>query len=1228
MREQRKDGKTPQALGRRLAHRYECLELLGSGGSANVYRALDTATQNEVALKQLHGHRSSDHRVALFEREFHTLAQLAHPNVIAAYDYGVDPGVGPFYTMELLPGGDLRDRVPLPYRETCRLLFEVCSSLALLHSRRLLHRDITPRNIRCTRDGRAKLIDFGALGPMVAGGSETIGTPAFTPPEAVLRSALDGRADLFSLGATLYFALTGELAYPARSFAEAMSAWNRKPAPPSARVPQIPFALDDLTMSLLSIEPAARPRSAFEVMQRLAAIADLPRSEHERVPRAYLTTPQLVGREALLTELRAPLKRAHRNQGAGLLLRAAPGGGRSRLLDVFALEAEISGATVLRSVASAGADRFAVALALTQHLVASQERWLELAQFQYLFARREPVDDQSGLMPKPARLALRPASDLIAEPKRLRRAIWRMFLRVSQKRTLVVAIDDAHRIDEDSAGVLAALLDRAPRQALLIALTAPAEPTGDSKALSLLARRCEQRSLAPLTQADMRELFGSVFGDVANLEHVATEIHRLARGSPRQALELAQHLLDGGALQYSGGSWSLPSQLTAEHLPHSAQAAMEARVAALEPTARAVAELHALAFEDGFSLGEYRLLLPALDARSLDAAISALIEQQLLTAAGDRYLLSHQAWLGALRARVSPLQAQQHHRALAQLFAARAQPLARIHHLFEAGLDEQGLDALIARNSEYAQRYDHTSALQMNISQLGPCYVRAIETAIRLGRPPREIHELRRWLVLTSTIIADAAYFWSSAPIWLEQLSRDSGLSDYRGAAEPDLMRALTQAHQRYTATPEAERVYTVEEAIRFLAEYVVSAHAIASRTMDQTLLWTLPSLLEPFAPLSPLLEAMWQNMIAACEAGCECRYEQARVRYRAVLDKLASVSSQEFPQVVIVRAGIAATLAVLDSALGLASATDWAAQLEGDVLLRAGCITIRRLARLEQGDWVAADRLRRQAELAALQVRAPELLVSLLTVELSAYAHARDLVGVKDVSQRMQSLAALHPGWRPYARDAQARFDLVRGDYAAAKRGFESALELVPVDARWRTPGIPVWITAQTGLSEALLGLEQPLQARAVAAAALAMCEAAEVQSHSYELIRALALAEAQLGQHDTALARLERLIRRQVAAGVGGLRLGVTYEACAQVAIWARDEDALRVYAQLTAREYRYGASSPLSARYQRLMNEAQRGGMSCMPNLAALRASVRAGASDDLTLTQSMTRTRQPG
>src|SRR5262249_5755425 len=151
--------------------------------------------------------------------------------VIEVYDYGLD-AAGPYYTMELLDGGDLREQSPLPWQRACALVYDVCSSLALLHSRRLMHRDISPRNIRCTRDGKAKLIDFGAMAAM-GPNQQLVGTPAFIAPEAFHFSMLDARTDLFSLGATLYYALTGRVPYPARSLADVVAAWAVKPLPPS-----------------------------------------------------------------------------------------------------------------------------------------------------------------------------------------------------------------------------------------------------------------------------------------------------------------------------------------------------------------------------------------------------------------------------------------------------------------------------------------------------------------------------------------------------------------------------------------------------------------------------------------------------------------------------------------------------------------------------------------------------------------------------------------------------------------------------------------------------------------------------------------------------------------------------------------------------------------------------------------------------------------------------------
>jgi len=189
--------------------RYTELDRIGQGGMGVVFRATDKKLGATVALKRLlEGRESStgSSRVELFHQEYRTLALLAHPHVVRVEDFGVDQGV-PFYTMELLEGADLYSLAPLAWREACSLVRDTCSALALLHSRRLLHRDLSPRNIKRADNGRAKLIDFGAMSPM-GHARQVIGTPPFVAPEVLGGHALDARTDLYSVGATLYFALT------------------------------------------------------------------------------------------------------------------------------------------------------------------------------------------------------------------------------------------------------------------------------------------------------------------------------------------------------------------------------------------------------------------------------------------------------------------------------------------------------------------------------------------------------------------------------------------------------------------------------------------------------------------------------------------------------------------------------------------------------------------------------------------------------------------------------------------------------------------------------------------------------------------------------------------------------------------------------------------------------------------------------------------------------------
>ncbi|MDB4985082.1 MAG: serine/threonine protein kinase, partial [Myxococcaceae bacterium] len=129
-----------------------------------IHRAYDRLADREVAYKRLSVplERDRPRLTAQFQREYDTLARLDHPNIVAAYDYGFEEH-GPYYAMELLPGDDLAKLAPITWRESCRLLRDITSALALIHARRLIHRDVSPNNVRISKSGHAKLLDFGAL---------------------------------------------------------------------------------------------------------------------------------------------------------------------------------------------------------------------------------------------------------------------------------------------------------------------------------------------------------------------------------------------------------------------------------------------------------------------------------------------------------------------------------------------------------------------------------------------------------------------------------------------------------------------------------------------------------------------------------------------------------------------------------------------------------------------------------------------------------------------------------------------------------------------------------------------------------------------------------------------------------------------------------------------------------------------------------------------------------
>lgn len=336
-----------------IDQRYQVEKVLGEGGVAIVYQVNDTQTGQTVALKQLlpKGDNDKQREIRdLFEYEYQTLAQLEHPGVVKVYNYGTG-NTNPYYTMELLDGGDLSEIAPFDWKQACTLLLEVCSALGLIHSRRQVHRDLSPRNIRCTRERKAKLMDFGAMAPM--GPSRTvIGTPAFTPPEVLGYQPLDARTDIYTLGSTFYYLLTGNTAYPAKAFSQLSDLWQWTPPAPSERVAGIPTELDNLVMSMINLDPMTRPVNAIEVMEKLSAIAGIEIDERLVVSKSYLSTPNLVGREKQLGRIENYIERSREGQGATIVVEGEAGQGRSRLLDALLLKGTLRGAAIVKIAAA------------------------------------------------------------------------------------------------------------------------------------------------------------------------------------------------------------------------------------------------------------------------------------------------------------------------------------------------------------------------------------------------------------------------------------------------------------------------------------------------------------------------------------------------------------------------------------------------------------------------------------------------------------------------------------------------------------------------------------------------------------------------------------------------------------------------------------------------------------------------------------------------------------
>ena len=310
-----------QYIGKMLDNRYEILECIGTGGMAVVYKARDHRLNRLVAIKILKPELAND---ADFRRRFHdesqAVAMLSHAHIVSVYDVSNSDGMN-YIVMELIDGLTLKQYMqrrgtPLNWREAQHFITQIMRALSHAHGRGIIHRDIKPHNIMVLRDGSVKVTDFGIAQLASAAQNtmtqEAIGSVHYISPEQAKGSHVDCRTDIYSAGVVLYEMLTGRLPFEGDTpVAVAIQHIKSIPVPPCDLNPEVPRALEAITMKAMAPELNQRYGSAEEMLDDLKEFRKNPDFQVAAAPKAEAADEptMVVPAKVITASVRVPVER-------------------------------------------------------------------------------------------------------------------------------------------------------------------------------------------------------------------------------------------------------------------------------------------------------------------------------------------------------------------------------------------------------------------------------------------------------------------------------------------------------------------------------------------------------------------------------------------------------------------------------------------------------------------------------------------------------------------------------------------------------------------------------------------------------------------------------------------------------------------------------------------------------------------------------------------------------
>ncbi|MGK0361782.1 MAG: hypothetical protein ACI9U2_004100 [Bradymonadia bacterium] len=528
--------------------RYEVRGVVGGGGMGEVYRVFDPINRREVALKVLKF--SYPRALHYFKREFRAVARLTHPNLVELHDLHHD-GERYFYTMELVDGVDfyvyvnghnrlVTDRtvltVPARLERVQNGIVGLLRALAYLHENGCIHRDIKPSNVLVDREGEVRLVDFGIVKQLLPGGvgqslSQVFGTSTYFSPEQSLGSSVTSATDLYAVGVVLYELLVGTPPFDGDS-AEVAIAHRTKAPPDLYERSDLPTDLVRVCMELLSKAPEDRP-SAREALEMLDA------------PLAHdVSETEFVGRREARKVLHRALDRVRAGRGRIILLEGPSGAGKTALVEAFAQEARLFGASAFMGTC---VHRDHVAF---RGLDTAVERIAEAYRKQSArILRKMPEAERASLLRGFTFLAELLPVHLHGEPEPDVSAglgLQSLLRSLSEKRLMILVVEQMHLADAATLDAIEIMQRGGGLPPVLFVFTHRPEavsPTGRHAAFFDLLKAhpgTERVELPPFALEETRLFVRNHLGSTA--EWITEHVHSETRGVPLFVQALVHHI--------------------------------------------------------------------------------------------------------------------------------------------------------------------------------------------------------------------------------------------------------------------------------------------------------------------------------------------------------------------------------------------------------------------------------------------------------------------------------------------------------------------------------------------------------------------------------------------------------------------------------------------------------------------------------------------------------------